>query len=52
MNNIIKVLFFPVGGKPYIREVKNELRALQALVGGYIEVFPLDSLYGAEVSES
>ena len=40
----IKVLYVPVGGAPEIRETDNGLRAMQNLVGGDIEVFPLDSL--------
>ena len=41
---IIKVLYVPVGGAPEIRETENGLRTLQNLVGGDIELFPLDSL--------
>ena len=40
----IKVLYVPVGGAPEIREIENWLRPMQKLVGGKIEVFPLDSL--------
>jgi len=44
----IKVLFFPVGREPYIREVENTLKPMQELVKGYIEVFALDRLYGSQ----
>ena len=31
----------PVGQKPYVHEVENEIRSLQELVGGYIELLHL-----------
>jgi len=40
----IKVLYFPVGAAPKILKTSNELSAMQSLVNGYIEIFPLDSL--------
>ena len=30
-----------VGKKPYVKEIPNELKAMQELVGGYIETAPL-----------
>ena len=43
-DNSIKVLLIPVGEEPRIVSVPNTLKALQEHVGGYIQVFPLDSL--------
>ena len=40
MSERIKVLALPAIGAPEIREVPNELRALQEIVGGYIETVP------------
>ena len=37
MKKYITGLFVPVGGKPELKEIENNLEHLQALVGGYIE---------------
>lgn len=37
----ISCVVVPVGQKPYVQEVENELRSLQELVGGYIELLRL-----------
>jgi hypothetical protein len=42
------VLFFPVGKEPYLRWCYNYYKDMQKLVGGDIECFPLDSLYGSQ----
>lgn len=34
---IIKAVIVPVGQKPYIEEIGNDLHSLQRIVGGYIE---------------
>ena len=36
------ILFKPVGEEPEVREIPNELEALQELVGGYVETVPLE----------
>lgn len=38
---VIKVLKVEPDDVPHVIELPNELEAMQALVGGYIEVFPL-----------
>jgi hypothetical protein len=38
---VIKVLKVEPDKAPELIEMKNELEAMQAIVGGYIEVFPL-----------
>lgn len=43
MSNEIKALLVPVGNKPKEIAIKNELRALQEVVKGYIEYYPLSS---------
>ena len=39
---VIKVLKVEPDKAPELIEMKNELEAMQALVGGYIEVYPLE----------
>lgn len=45
------ILFKEPGEVPEIREIPNELAALQELVGGYIEVAPLDRALRFVVNE-
>lgn len=42
----IRIAVFPVDARPYITEVANTLPALQAVVKGHIEMFPV-SIIGA-----
>lgn len=35
---MLKVFVVPHDGAPHVREVENKLEALQAIVGGYLEV--------------
>lgn len=39
MNKLTAVIV-PVQDKPYIAQIENSLKSLQALVGGYIETVP------------
>lgn len=41
MSKKIKIVMCPAGKKPYLTEVDDELKALQKLVDGYIEVVGL-----------
>lgn len=41
MDNEINALLVPVGKKPEEITIKNELRALQDAVKGYIEIYPI-----------
>jgi hypothetical protein len=44
----IRIAFYPVEGTPEVRTIDNELEAMQALVGGYIEAVPLAGLPGLD----
>lgn len=41
MPKTIIILAFPVGKPPEVREIADTLEAMQAQVGGYIELVPL-----------
>jgi len=40
-NNNITVLVVEPGCDPVVREIKNELKAMQAIVGGWLESVPV-----------
>ena len=51
MNKEIKALLVPIGEKPKEITIKNELRALQEVVKGYIEYYPLTQKISLIVNE-
>lgn len=44
MSKKIKVIKFPVGSDPMVVEIDDSLEAMQAVVGGYLEVVVVDGL--------
>lgn len=36
----MKILYYKTGEEPEIRNIKRDLKTMQQLVGGYIEVYP------------
>lgn len=49
MEKEIKILYVPIQGEPEEKTVANKLEAFQSLVGGNIEMFPIDddhSIFG------
>ena len=44
MSNKIKVIKFPVGSDPLVMEIGDDLDAMQAQVGGMIQIVEVDGL--------
>lgn len=48
----IKVVVVEPGKRPYVKEIENSLKAMQEIVGGYVEVvYPFDDAVGIMVNE-
>ena len=40
---LINAVIVPVGEKPYTEVISNDLKTMQEIVGGYIEVYPISN---------